>query len=115
MWITSKEEAFVMRILILAAVLLVSACASNATGQIKGSHEKSSWIAMDKYVNSDARYVQPDAARCKSGTILYCTTRGKNSSCSCVFEYDIDARTGRMFGTYQRRVNRQFQVKRRRF
>jgi starvation-inducible outer membrane lipoprotein len=91
MWIASKQEVFAMRFLILAAVLLVSACASNAPGNIRGSHEKSSWIAMDKYVNSDARYVQPDAARCKSGTILYCTTRGKNSSCSCVFEHDISA------------------------
>ena len=104
-----------MRFMILVAVLLISACASNATGQIKGSQEKSGWTAMDKYVDSDARYVEPDAARCRSGTVLYCTVRSGNSSCSCVFNHDLESQSERLLGTHQRSENRQVQRKRRRF
>ena len=98
-----------MRFMILVAVLLISACASNATGQIKGNQEKSGWTAMDKYVDSDARYVQPDAARCRSGSVLYCTTKGGKSSCDCVLERNAEFRVERLLGTHQRGIIRSYE------
>lgn len=90
-----------MRILVLAVVLLVSACASNPSAGIGGSQEKNGWPAAEKVLHAEADYVQLRQAPCNRGGFLWCTGQRNNADCHCVFEHDADERAKRLLGVRQ--------------
>ena len=87
-----------MRVLVLAMVLVVSACASNPSAGIGGSQEKNGWPAADKILYAEVDHVQLRPEPCKRGSILWCTGQRNSADCHCVSEHDADARAERMLG-----------------
>ncbi len=102
-----------MRVLVLAMILLISACASNAPGSVRGSQAKADWGAVDKVLYGDTNYIQNRATQCRPGRVLWCSVKQKNSDCRCIFEHDADTRAERLLGLNQRGRNRQFERNRR--
>jgi len=102
-----------MRVLILAVILLVSACATNAPETVYGSQEKDGWTAANKILDGDANYVQRGVEPCSRGRILWCSGNRGVSDCECVFEHDVDRRVTRMLGSRDPGRNRQFDRSRR--
>ena len=95
-------ERMIMRLWAFVAVLLISACASNAPDQPHGSQIKSGWSESDKILQADATYEQPGTSQCNQGRVLYCTTRASGTACNCVYVRNVDERVMQMTGSDRR-------------
>lgn len=87
-----------MHFVILAAVLLVSACASGATGNFRGREAGSVGTVVDKYADFDVHSTQSGPTQCRSDQVLWCTVRFRRSACSCRLKRDVSIRAEKLFG-----------------
>ena len=91
-----------MRILVFVMIMLTSACASNASGNLQGSNAKADGALVYKHLDADPNYILPDGFQCRSGSVLACTVQQGKSDCSCNSIKDLEDRAARMISGGER-------------
>ena len=91
-----------MRILVFVMIMLLSACASNAPGNLQGNSGKAGQAVAYKHIDADPNYVLPDGYQCRSGSVLACTVKQGRSDCACQMISDLEDRTTRMISGGER-------------
>jgi hypothetical protein len=95
-----------MRILFLVMIMLISACASNAPGNLQGNAGKSDRSVVYKHLDADPNYILPDAFRCRANSVLVCSVGQGKSDCRCQTINEADAREAWMPGRGERGAGR---------
>ncbi len=73
-----------MRILLVTAFLLVSACAPTTSALIDEAGRTGNWTAVNQRFDAEEKRRQSTIDHCGSGRTLFCTTEFGELRCSCV-------------------------------
>lgn len=95
-----------MRILFLVMIMLISACASNAPGNLQGNAGKADRSVVYKYLDADPNYIVPDGYRCRANSVLVCSVAQGKSDCRCQTINEADARESRLLSRGERGAGR---------
>jgi len=91
-----------MRILVFVMITLISACASNAPGNLQGNNGKADRTVVYKHLDADPNYILPEGNRCRIHSTLVCTVGQGGSDCKCQSIDDVEAREARMLSRGER-------------
>lgn len=95
-----------MRNLILVTIMLISACASNASGKLAGNGGKADRTVVDKNLEADLNYIVPDVYQCRSNSVLVCSVGQEKPDCRCLMFNDANTREVQMLSRGERGAGR---------
>ena len=89
-----------MRILVFVTIMLISACASNAPGNLQGNNGKADRTVVYKHLDADSNYILTDSFQCRINSVLVsscprvlvCSMGQGKSDCRCQMINDVEDR-----------------------
>jgi hypothetical protein len=91
-----------MRILVFVMIMLISACASNAPGNLQGNIGKADRTVVYKHLDADPNYILTDSFQCRINSVLVCSVGQGKSDCNCQTINDVEDREARMLNRGER-------------
>ena len=87
-----------MRILFFAAVLWVSACATNTHEPVQEGAKKDDWVAVNLPLDVVFDREQVTSGECGDNQRLQCSTQLGEAACTCVFKHSTAVTLIDLFG-----------------
>ncbi len=75
-----------MRVLLIVACLIISACAPSTDALVREANQSGNWALVNHRLDADEELMMANISQCHDGYLLMCSTSVNQKSCSCVVD-----------------------------